>query len=558
MDFPEPPAAPAFRSPAPATPSSNDLTSAPPSWTGPAPLWESAPEEGPENDLDQPIQCPDLTALFAEGGPVAQLLGDRYRPREGQIRMAELVRETLVAKRHAVLEAGTGIGKSFAYLAPVVWSGARAVVSTSNKALMSQLWSKDLPDLRRIAPRPFTVALLKGRGNYLCNLRLEELLRQRQLPGLDQDVRLVERNLGDTPSGDCEQMGLSRDLQQRLTVTHRECGGYKCSKFGECFYEQAKVKAAQADVVVTNHALLCFNTLRSENKILPVRPVLIVDEAHELQRYAINALTLALEYETLGSFVNHPLARDAIPADFRQQAMEHNGAFFEAVLARRPDRWSERWALGDAVQEGIALWNVLQRIQSKLETHQSGTEDQGKHDALVRFGEEVLQTVHTLAHPEPATAIRFGELNGDGRKRPAEALTVQCQPLEVAEDLQRALFTAWPRVISTSATLSIENDLAWYERRVGLTGVGDTVRATIESPFDYKEHVLLYTPQGLEPVYGQGEEQYATRLAGEVRRLVTASRGRAFVLCTSTRRMNQLLRRCRRCLTIHAPARARA
>lgn len=103
-----------------------------------------------------------------------------------------------------------------------------------------------------------------------------------------------------------------------------------------------KVKAAQADVVVTNHALLCMSTLRNDNKVQPVRPVLIVDEAHELQRYAINALTLALEYETLGRFVNHPLARDAVPADFRQQAMEHNGAFFEAVLARRPDRWSER------------------------------------------------------------------------------------------------------------------------------------------------------------------------------------------------------------------------
>ncbi len=224
-DFPEPPVAPALRSPAPAAPRSSSPASAPPSWTGPAPLWEFAPEEGPENDLDQPIECPDLTALFAEGGPVAQLLGDRYRPREGQIRMAELVRETLVDKRHAVLEAGTGIGKSFAYLAPVVWSGARAVVSTSNKALMGQLWSKDLPDLQRIAPRPFTTALLKGRGNYLCNLRLEELLRQRQLPGLDKDVRLVKRGLGDTPSGDCEEMGLSRDLQQRLTVNHRECGG---------------------------------------------------------------------------------------------------------------------------------------------------------------------------------------------------------------------------------------------------------------------------------------------------------------------------------------------
>ncbi len=454
--------------------------------------------------------------------------------------MVDLVRRALVEKRHAVLEAGTGVGKSFAYLAPVVWSGVRAVVSTSNKALMSQLWHKDLPDLRRIAPRPFTYALLKGRTNYLCNLRLDEFLKQGYLPGVDSDIRRLKNGLSEVPSGDCEEMNLSPNLRQRLTVSHRECGGQKCSKFSECFYERAKVEAARADIVVTNHALLCFNTLRNENKILPVRPVLIVDEAHELQRYAINALTQMLEYETLGSYVNHPLTRNATPADLRHDAQELNGVFFDAVLDQRPAKTSDKWALRDEIQEGLALWAALQRIQLKLKSQPPAKDDQGTQDALLRFGEDLLVTVDLLARPEQPTYIRYCELAANGRKELTAALKVQHEPLEVADDLARVLFNAWPRVISTSATLSVEDDLTWYERRVGLASIDNTLRATIESPFDYQKQALLYTPHGLAPVYDNAEAEYVSRLAGEVRRLVTTSRGRAFVLCTSTKRMNQL------------------
>ncbi len=511
-----------------------------PYWHEPEPLLDTSPASELESDLDKPIECPDLAAVFALDGPVAALLGPRYRPRDGQIHMAGLVRRALVEKRHAVLEAGTGVGKSFAYLAPVVWSGARAVVSTSNKALMSQLWHKDLPDLRRIAPRPFTYALLKGRTNYLCNLRLDEFLKQGYLPGMDSDIRRLKNGLSEVPSGDCEEMNLPRNLQQRLTVSHRECGGQKCSKFGECFYELAKVEAARADIVVTNHALLCFNTLRNENKILPVRPVLIVDEAHELQRYAINALTQMLEYETLGSYVNHPLTRKAAPEGFRHEAQERNGVFFDAVLDQRPAKSSDKWALHDEIQEGLALWAALQRIQLKLKSQPAAKDDQGTQDALLRFGEDLLATVDLLARPEQPTYIRYCELAANGRKEHTAALKVQHEPLEVADDLARVLFKAWPRVISTSATLSVEDDLTWYERRVGLASIDNTLRATIGSPFDYQKQALLYTPQGLAPVYDHTEGEYVDRLASEVRRLVMASRGRAFVLCTSTKRMNQL------------------
>ncbi len=216
--MPEPPAPPAAASPRGA---------ARPAEPSPPPIDEPG-NTAQGQDLDKPIDCPPVAGIFQAGGQVAQLLGERYRPRQGQIAMAELVRQALNERRHAVVEAGTGIGKSFAYLAPAIWSGAKAVVSTSNKALMSQLWRQDLPDLQRIAPRPFTVALLKGRSNYLCNLRVEELLRQRQLVGVADDVERVERGLAAVPSGDTEEMGLPFPLRQRLTVSHRECGGRKC------------------------------------------------------------------------------------------------------------------------------------------------------------------------------------------------------------------------------------------------------------------------------------------------------------------------------------------
>ncbi|MEI2692822.1 MAG: ATP-dependent DNA helicase [Anaerolineae bacterium] len=365
-------------------------------------------------DLDKPIDCPPVAGIFQAGGQVAQLLGERYRPRQGQIDMAELVRNALNQRRHAAVEAGTGIGKSFAYLAPAIWSGAKAVVSTSNKALMSQLWRQDLPDLQRIAPRPFSVALLKGRSNYLCNLRAAELLRQGQLAGVADDVERVQRGLAAVPSGDVEEMGLPFPLRQRLTVSHRECGGRKCPLFDECFYEQAKVEAAAADIIVTNHALLCFSTLRSDNKILPLRPILVVDEAHELPGYAISALAQELELETLAAVANHPVTQAAVPASIRQAAMEHNGQFFAALLERRPQRWSERWVLEGEIQEGIRLGYALDELLRKLTLHKAGSGEGAELELAAALRRR------TGRRGEGAVAPRAGELRPllrDGAER---------------------------------------------------------------------------------------------------------------------------------------------
>lgn len=513
---------------------------------------DSAPPAEPEPE--RPIICPEMEPIFEAGGAISRVLGERYRLREGQLLMANLVRDALQERHHAVIEAGTGIGKSFAYLVPIIWSGAKAIISTSNKALMSQLWRNDLPALAKIAPRSVKMALLKGRSNYVCVRRLDEFKPQRRLPGLAGDLERVEEGLRRVRSGDVEEMGLTPSQSQRFTVDHRACEGLKCPRYGDCLYERAKSAALAADIIVTNHALLCFSLLRYDNQLLPIRPVLVIDEAHELENYAINALTQLLEYETLAAVVNHPLAAGAADNESRQQAMECNHGLFQELLAQRPDRWSQRWALHGELQQGLALTKWLNEIRGKVATRQVDKEEQGQRDSLVLYADELLATVRALANPEGETAIRYCDLPEDAGAHNLDKLQVQYRPLEVAVDLKRTLFDAWPRVICTSATLSINRDLGWFLRRAGLQGLpkeaaqtpavdATTVAQTIPSPFDYRNHVLLYTPHGLAPVYGAGEEQYAERLTAEVRRLVETSRGRAFVLCTSRKRMLDLYER---------------
>ncbi len=517
---------------------------------------EPAPDADAE--LRKPIACPSLGAVFAPGGPVANLLGARYRPREGQVHMAAQVREALRTGQHAVIEAGTGIGKSFAYLIPLLWSGTPAIVSTSNKALMNQLWDKDIPQLRKIAPRPFKAVLLKGRGNYLCALRLERfrrrerLLSEPQLPGFQQDLALLNAALHKEPSGDCERMALPFPLVARLTVSSRDCEGQKCEYFNRCFYERAKREAVGADLVVTNHALLCHNVLLTENRLLPIRPVVIIDEAHQLVSYAINALTLLLEHDLFWGVINHRRTREAVEeVEVLESAYDAYEDFFRAVAQQRPrpkrGKHAQeeadtvtKWALEGEIQAGLALWDTLKHVESEL-YRLTKTKDDGDLEVLLKQSAELVVTLDALAHPEPEDHIRFCELDETLQDYEPRAYHAQRQPLEVAQALSHTLFKQWPRVICTSATLGVNHNLGWFRHQIGAVNTESGVlSATLDSPFDYARQMLVYTPPGLEPVYGKGEHAYADKLTEEVRRLLKCSQGRALVLCTSRRRMTQL------------------
>ncbi len=252
-------------------------------------------------------QIEDVAYVFAPNGPVARLLGDRYRPRRGQARMARLVRQSIAEGKHALIEAGPGIGKSFAYLIPLIWDRGRAFVATANKTLQTQLWEKDLPELRRIAPQPFSAALLKGRSNYVCRLRLEEQLARPGLPGLLPDLDQLRQALSRGPdhSGDTESLRLSYELRNLVTVGRHDCLGRRCPALRHCYYEQAIHAAEEADLVVLNHSLLAFH-LAVDPPFLTPRDVIIVDEAHDLPGYVTSALRISLEYNAVPGLVNEP------------------------------------------------------------------------------------------------------------------------------------------------------------------------------------------------------------------------------------------------------------
>jgi Rad3-related DNA helicase len=503
----------------------------------------SMPYDGSDDLLtleDEPIQVPDVAPAFAEGGPIARALGKRYRYRPGQVEMAQLVREALVEGQAALVEAGTGSGKSFAYLIPLIASEARAFVSTANKTLQTQLWEKDIPTLQKVAPRRFTAALLKGRSNYVCRFKLREARQQLGLPGLEDGLNDLARRLEKNTSGDVEDLRLPRQLRDVVTAGQHDCLGKECPQFARCYYELAKVKAEQSDIVVVNHALLAFNLAMP---FLSPRPVVVVDEAHELERYVVNALRIAMEYDTVPQFANDNVVIRHAPDALRGEAVRINHRLF-LELAEKPSKWEQRWAVQDELQDGLMLADRINKIHKALLRAYSPSVDgdeesaeNARHQMTIEWAAQLADQIRILAAPAPPDHVRYCA------ERPGESgpgsITLYCEPVEVAGFLQETLFEPVKRVVCTGATLTVAGGFGYFCQQTGAPRK-QAVERMIESPFDYPNHVLLYTPSGLIPQYGPGEDAYVLNLGREVWRLIQASRGRAFVLCTSRRRMNEL------------------
>jgi Rad3-related DNA helicase len=485
----------------------------------------------------------DIALVFAPWGPVAGLLGDGYSPRRGQALMGRLVKRALDQDQHALIEAGTGSGKSFAYLIPLIWTGSKAFVSTANKTLQNQLWEKDLPALQRIAPQPFTAALLKGRGNYICQVKLGEMSQQLLLPGQGISAAELRDLLGQYPSGDVEAMRLFGELRDNLTVSQHECLGPRCPMLSQCYYELARIKAEESDIVVINHALLALNMVL-DGQIVQPRDVIVIDEAQDFERYVVGALRLTLEYDHVPAFVNDAIVLGNADDRLRGRTVQANHELF-TYLAETGDYDNEfRWSGPHEVPLARKLVEHINKIHKQLLKRYppvpgAGEQNQenARHQTTIEWASQLADTIQTLGKPVPEDEVRYCE---KGLGKVAQARVVLCQePVEVADFLHEALWKATKTVICTSATLTVDGRFDYFRWQTGAPADG-TIQRAIASPFDFSQQALLYTPHGLYPEYGAGEEAYVERLAAEVERLVLASRGRAFVLCTSMRRAEQL------------------
>jgi ATP-dependent DNA helicase DinG len=493
----------------------------------------------------------DLEDIFGPEGPLQRALPD-FRFRRQQLRMAERVAAAFENREALVVEAGTGTGKTFAYLVPALLSGKRVLISTGTRTLQDQLFSRDLPVVSAALGRPARVALLKGRSNYLCRHRLTLAGEQLALEGVrvqDRTLARISRWSHTTRTGDLAEVpGLSdaHGIWPQVTSTRDNCLGARCGEFSRCHVAIARRMAQEADVVVVNHHLLLADLALKEDgfgDILGTADALVLDEAHQIPDLATQFFGASVASRRIDNLVRDVQAElasathhsaQASAEGFHQQAAEAVRAVADALatvavlLPRQPGRfpWAELPArLGPIIDE---LAHSMHELAARLEAAGEDT----PLAAVAERVEELAIVLDRFAAADELEGTRGVEVTQKG-------FTLSLIPFDVAKRFQSLLQarpTAW---VFTSATLSLGEDFTHFTSRLGL---GDAGTLKIDSPFDYERQSLLYLPQGMP-------EPQDPRFVGEVVTraipLIDASRGGAFILFTSHRalaRAAQLLR----------------
>lgn len=486
----------------------------------------------------------DPTPIFAVDGPLANAIAG-FRARPQQIEMAQRIAEAIKGNRVLVAEAGTGTGKTFAYLVPALLAGGKVIISTGTKTLQDQLFNRDLPTVRGALKVPVTIALLKGRANYVCHYHLERNARDGrfQSPQDAADLRAIARFAQLTQSGDkaeCADVREDSMAWVAATSTRDNCLGQECPNKEECFVMEARRNAMEADVVVVNHHLFFADVmLRDEGmgELLPACNAVIFDEAHQLPETASlffgdsvsTAQVLELARDTRSETVSG--ARDCIALIDHTRNLEKAARDLRLVFGNESARLSAAQASErehfDAQVE--ALEKALADFQAVLDTQAQRSE--GLANCL-RRSEEMAERLASWRKPEARELILWVEVF-------AQSLALNATPLHVADVFKRQL-EAQPRAwVFTSATLAVgKADFGHYCRELGLAWMDPPpLTAVWGSPFDYAQQALLYAPAGMPD---PNAPNYSEHVAGVALPLIRAARGRAFVLCTSLRAMRRI------------------
>lgn len=475
----------------------------------------------------------DCASILGEGGPFRGRVPG-FAPRAAQQSMAGAVAQALDGSCALVVEAGTGVGKTFGYLVPVLLAGKRTIISTGTKNLQDQLHNRDLPMVREVLGLATRTALLKGRNNYLCLHRMDRACH---------DVSLRERDLLNALSEwrDCTQTGeltefpeLPPALQGNVTSTPENCLGFKCPQFENCFVVRARRSAQEADIVVINHHLLLSDfRLKEEGfSVLPEAQAVIVDEAHQLSELGPQFFGERLSTRQLAELVRDTVgectAYGDMPAVF-EAAQEladcifvAEAAFVEAGIRQTRVQFETRAGITDLHER---IGEALQRLHVLLQDVSIRSVDL---DALANRSERANACWNTLLEAkETGEWVHWIEPVGRGGSWNAT-------PVDTAAPFGR-LFGAYPGSwVFTSATLSALPDFADFRRLVGLP----EVRALrLDSPFDYSKQTRLCLPEGLPD---PGDPSYSDDVVSVLRPILSASDGGAFILCTSYRALSRI------------------
>ena len=470
--------------------------------------------------------------------------------------MAEAVEQALAQKRHLILEAGTGTGKTLAYLLPVIRSGKRVIVSTGSKTLQEQLFHKDLPFLRAHLGE-LRVCYMKGRANYLCRQKLYDLTAQPVLSGLEEinQFNIISPWEKTTKTGDrseLTEMPDSSQLWSKLDARTDRCIGAECQQFDRCFITEMRRRAAESDIIIVNHHLFCADLAikaalehAPDSGVLPEAGVVVFDEAHELEDVATDYFGVSVSnvrVEELLHDVENSLRRANLPlaqALAASARVRGRSQLFFSLLPPGEGRFAfENRAhfLEENGDEYVGLQNTLMHLYSELQSVPEKPDE--VHNLCRRIEELRVQLGFVMESNQKNTVFwieRRGERRGSRGGQPN--IFLQATPISVSDILRQTLFDQLETAVLTSATLAVGGGFDYIRGRLGLEHAHEMI---VPSHFDYPSQAMLYVPPDLPD---PREPQFLERASQRVRQLLEISRGRAFCLFTSYSFMNQLYER---------------
>ena len=488
-----------------------------------------------------------MADIFGPGGVLSKR-HPGYEFRRSQLEMAELIDNAFLKHQHALIEAGTGTGKTLAYLIPAIQSGRRVVISTATKSLQEQLFNKDVPFLQKYFAPDLKVALMKGRNNFLCRQKVHLMEGQPVLKGMDEidwfsQIRDWEKL---TETGDRAELTFlpdDSDLWNRIDARSDTCTSQKCPEFANCFITGMHQRAQEADLIIVNHHLFFADlAIRQDDfgSILPEYAAVIFDEAHEIEDVASDYFGRAVS-----SYKLDELARDAeqtlrllqvsAPTVRRcvTQLRERAHSFFDAFPAREgryPFEPSERAGFLEQNREAYdSLAMGLKRIEIELAALTT------KPDEVIniaRRAADVRRELAFLLESDEHNYVYWFERRGKG-------VFLAATPIDVSEILREKLFDRFDTVVLTSATLAVAGHFDFLKQRLGLQAVTERV---LPHEFDFREQALLYLPEALPDVR---HASFPTHAAEEIARLLEITEGRAFCLFTSYVQMRDAFERVR-------------
>ncbi len=498
----------------------------------------------------------EIDRLFSAGGPLAPAVGS-FSPRRSQTEMAKAIAQAIADQKTLIAEAGTGTGKTFAYLVPALLWGGKTIVSTGTKNLQDQLFLRDIPTVRAALRAPVSVALLKGRSNYVCHYHLERTMQNGRMTSRDDigHLREISRFIKMTSSGDKAELAKvpeNASIWNLVTSTRDTCMGAECQYYQDCFVMKARREAQQADVVVVNHHLFFADVALKDTgvaELLPSANTIIFDEAHQLPDTA----TLFFG-QTVSTSQILELCRDVLAEGL---AHARGGADWAKVVTvvEKAARDLRLTFPQDIMRMSLAqitpssdFFPALATLKDNLAAMITVLEDQAARAETIEQvrvrAVELAQSLEGWKADRSAAAGKGKLVEGDEAVLWVEAFSSSLQlhktPLSIApifNNQREGTPRSW---IFTSATLAVKNDFKHFSNQMGLTG---EPAQTWPSPFNYEQQGLLYVPSGLPDPNAMG---YTDAVVDSALPVIEAAGGRTFFLCTTNRAVKHVAERLRK------------